>query len=222
MGTGNKNPSVEDIIAAKLKAKAEEAAREAAEEARGGGGDVTVSVGNNSSGTMRVGGSIVGRDQIESSSTVHGNQTIVHGDQFGGDKVGGDKFGGDKVGGDKVTVGRDYVTGTQTNTSGLTADDVAKLFDSLYKQIESKPKEDQPAIQDAVDTVKQAAQAEAVQGQAPDEKAVTAAAKSLAVDAPDILTDMADVALATLTNPASGVITIIRKIAEKVKASRGG
>lgn len=220
MGTGNKNPSVEDIIAAKLKAKAEEAAREAAEEASSTGGDVTVNVGNNSSGTVRVGGSIVGRDKIESSSTVHGNQTIVHGDQFGGDKVGGDKFGGDKVGGDKVTVGRDYVTGTQTNTSGLTADDVAKLFDSLYKQIESKPKEDRPAIQDAVDTVKQAAQAEVVQGQAPDEKAVTAAAKSLAVDAPDILTDMADVALATLTNPASGVITIIRKIAEKVKASR--
>ena len=51
---------------------------------------------------------------------------------------------------------------------------------------------------------------------------MTAAAKSLAVDAPDLLTDAADVALATLANPAAGVITLIRKIAEKVKASRGG
>lgn len=111
---------------------------------------------------------------------------------------------------------------TTTSTSGITADDVAKLFDSLYKRIESKPKEDQPAIKDAVDTIKQAAQAEAVEGKAPDEKAVTAAAKSLAVDAPDLLTDAADVALATLANPAAGVIMLIRKIAEKAKASRAG
>jgi len=181
MGTGDKNPSVDDIIAAKLKAKAEEAAREAAEDARGGGRSGGVDF-TGASG-VHIGGGVAGRDQ----------------------------FGGN------VTT-----TTTTTNTSGLTADDVAKLFDSLYKKIESKPKEDQPAIKDAVDTIKEAAQAEAVEGIKPDEKAVTAAAKSLAVDAPDLLTDAADVALATLANPAMGVITLIRKIAEKAKASRAG
>ncbi|CAG0996323.1 hypothetical protein GPROT1_03455 [Gammaproteobacteria bacterium] len=159
---------------------------------------------------IHIGGDVTGRDKI--TTTVNGNQTVVHGDQVGGDKVGRDK----------VTAGRDVVSGTQTNTSGLSADDVAKLFDSLYKKIESKPKEDQPAIRDAVDTIKAAAQAEAVDGKAPDEKAVMNAAKSLSFDAPDLLTDAADVALATLANPAAGVITLIRKIAEKVKASRGG
>ena len=171
---------------------------------------------------IHIGGDVVGRDKI--TTTVQGNQTVnnVQGDQVGGDKVGGDKFGGDKVGGDKVTAGRDVVSGTQTNTSGLTADDVAKVFDSLNKKIEAKPKEDQPAIKDAVDTLKKAAQAEVVEGKAPNEQAVTVAAKSLAVDAPDLLTDMADVALATLENPAKGVITVIRKIANKIKASGGG
>ena len=142
--------------------------------------------------------------------------------QSGGVNISGRESGVVYIGGD--VVGRDKTTTTTTtaNTSGLTAADVAKLFDSLYQKIESKPREDQPAIRDAVDTIKQAAQAEATQGVKPDEKAVTAAAKSLAVDAPDLLTDAADVALATLANPAAGVITIIRKIAEKARALRGG
>jgi hypothetical protein len=183
MGTSDKNPTVEDIIAAKLKAKAEEAAREAAEEARGGGGGRSGGIDFTGASGIHIGGSAAGRDQI----------------------------------GGNVTT-----TTTNMNTSGLSADDVAKLFDSLYKRIESKPKEDQPAIKEAVDTIKEAAQAEVTQGIKPDEKAVTAAAKSLAVDAPDLLTDAADVALATLANPAAGVIMLIRKIAEKAKASRAG
>lgn len=165
------------------------------------------------SGSINISGDVVGRDKIT---------TTVHGDQIGGDKVGGDKFGGDKVGGDKITAGRDVISGTQTNASGLSAEEVAKLFDALYRKIESKPAEDRPAITEAVDTIKAEATAEAVEGKTPDEKAVTTAAKSLAVDAPDLLTDAADVALATLANPAAGVITIIRKIAEKAKASRAG
>ena len=141
--------------------------------------------------------------------------------QSGGVNISGRESGVVYIGGD--VVGRDKTTTTTTaNTSGLTAADVAKLFDSLYQKIESKPREDQPAIREAVDTLKEAAQAEATQGVKPDEKAVTAAAKSLAVDAPDLLTDAADVALATLANPAAGVITIIRKIAEKARALRGG
>jgi hypothetical protein len=170
-----------DAFAKKMKARAAEAAREAAEEARGGGGNISVNVSGST-----IGGSVTGRDQIN---------------QAGGDIVTGHKM---------------------TTTIGMSANDFTKAFDSIYQKIAAKPKDDQPAIKDAVDTIKNAAQAEATQGIKPDEKAVTAAAKSLAVDAPELLTDAADVVLATLANPAAGVIAIIRKIAEKVKASRGG
>lgn len=222
MGAGDKNPSVEDIIAAKLKAKAEEAAREAAEDARGGG-SYNVSIGNNAR-SFQVGGDVSGRDKVTTSTTVHGNQTVVHGDQVGGDKVGGDKFGGDKITGDKITAGHDVVSGTQTNTTGLTADDVAKLYDSIYQKIAAKPQEDQPDLKEAVDTIKQAAEKEAA-GEKPDaatEKEVKSASQAIAATSPDLLDDVLDVATATLANPAAGVAMIIRKVLEKAKALRGG
>jgi hypothetical protein len=183
--------SASDLIAAKFRAKADEdqadaelkqAAARAVESSRGNvsitetEGGVTIS----GSGTVKVGGSIAGRD-LEGGN----------------------------------------VTRTKTSTYGLSAADVAKLFDSIYARIGQQPAEDRPDIQKAVDTIKAAATQEAVAGEKPNEDAVKAASQALAVNAPDLLTDMADVALATLANPASGVVTIIRKIAQKIKASRG-
>jgi len=132
-----------------------------------------------------------------------GSTITVHGDQVAGDKVAGDKVMGNK------------------SVTGLSADDVAKLFDSIYKRVEQHPAEDQPDIRKAVDTIKAAATQEAVEGKKPDEEAVKAASQTLALNAPDLLTDMADVALATLANPAAGVVTLIRKIAQKAKSLRG-
>ena len=145
-----------------------------------------------------------------------GSTITVHGDQVAGDKVVGDKVAGNKT---VVTAGRDAVMGNQT--TGLSAEDVAKLFDSLYARIGQLPTDDQPKVRKAVDTIKAAATEQAVNGKEPDADAVETAAEKLAVNAPDLLTDMADVALATLANPAAGVVTLIRKIAQKVKASRG-
>ncbi len=122
------------------------------------------------------------------------------------------------VGGDMV--GRDKIVTTTTST-GITAEDVTKIFDSIYAKISQKPAEQQASIRGAVDIIKAEAQKEAVKGEKPNELMVEMSSQALATSAPDLLTDMADVALATLANPASGVVTIIRKIAQKIKASRG-
>ncbi len=154
------------------------------------------------------------------TTNVSGGVNIRGNASFGGDLVQGDKIGGDKVQGNKtvVSAGRDAVMGNQT--IGMTAEDVAKLFDSIYKKIDQKPAEDRPDIKDAVDTIKKAAEQEAIEGQQPDDKEVKAASQALAVAAPDLLKDVADVALATMANPAAGVLTIVRKVLQKVQASR--
>jgi hypothetical protein len=102
------------------------------------------------------------------------------------------------------------------NTTGMSADDVAKLFHSIYKKIDKKPEEDQLDIRNAVDVIKTAANHEAVEGRKPDESVVKMASQFLAMTAPDILKDVADVALATFTSPAVGVATIVRKVLAKL------
>jgi hypothetical protein len=128
---------------------------------------------------------------------------------------GGVNFGS----GSRVTVGGDVVGRDKkvTTNTGMNADDIAKLFDSIYKKIDQKPKEDQADIRSAVNVIQTAAKNEAVDGKAPDTSAVTMASQSLAMTAPDILKDVADVALATLSSPAAGVATIIRKVLAKMK-----
>jgi hypothetical protein len=131
--------------------------------------------------------------------------------------------GGINISGGSVSVGGDMVARDKivgNKVSGMNVDDVAKLFDSIYARIGQHPAEDQPDIRRAVDTIKAAATREAVGGQEPDEEAVKAASQTLALNAPDLLTDMADVALATLANPAAGVVTLVRKIAQKAKSLR--
>ena len=146
------------------------------------------------------------------------NSTVTENDMSGGVRIGGNEqsgsitIGGDVVSGDKIT----------TNNSGMSAADVAALFDSIYKKIDQKPPEDQADIRHAVDVIKTAAKDEAVDGKAPDASSVTMASQSLAMTAPDLLKDVADVAMATLTSPAAGVAAIIRKVIDKAKAAGGG
>lgn len=140
-------------------------------------------------------------------------------------KVGLSHSGGVNIGGNvKVKVGRNMVAGnkavTTTNT-GLSADDIAKLFDSIYKKMDQKPKEDQAYIRDAVNVIKTAAVSEAVEGKKPDESVVKMASNSLAMTAPDILQDVADVALATMTSPAAGVMSIVRKVLARAAGIAG-
>ena len=56
-----------------------------------------------------------------------------------------------------------------------------------------------------------------MEGKPPDEKMVSLSAQALVTTAPDLLKDVADVALATLTSPATGVLTVIRKVLEKAR-----
>jgi hypothetical protein len=145
-------------------------------------------------------------------------------------RSGGGRSGGINIGGNVGHVGGNIVGGdligdanvTTTRTSGVTADEFAKAFGAIYDKINQKPPEVRADVKEAVDTLKQAAEQEVAAGQPPDEKQVTTAAKALAVDAPDLLQDVADVALATLTNPAQGVLTIVRKVLERIKAQRAG
>lgn len=70
--------------------------------------NTTMNDGVNVSGDhQHIGGSVVGRDQITSNTTIDGDQ--IQGDKVQGDKVQGDKVQGDKILGDKVV---QYITPT--------------------------------------------------------------------------------------------------------------
>jgi len=163
--------------------------------------------GVNISGKTKVGGGIYQADKISKID----NQTI---NRSGGTDI--NASGGTvNITGDAV--GRDKITTTITNT-GLSVADFTKAFDVIYQRIATKPTEDQADIRDAVDTIKAEAKKEAVDGKQPDEKMVKLSAQALVTTAPDLLKDIADVALATLSSPAAGVMAIIRKVLEKARA----
>jgi hypothetical protein len=163
--------------------------------------------GVNISGKTKVGGGIYQADKISQID----NRTI---NRSGGTDI--DARGGTvSITGD--VVGRDKITTTITNT-GLSAADFAKAFDVIYQRIATRPADEQTDIRDAVDAIKAEAKKEAVDGKQPDEKMVKLSAQALVTTAPDLLKDIADVALATLTSPAAGVMAIIRKVLEKAKA----
>src|SRR3972149_2878255 len=169
-GDSKNSSSVEDIVAAKLRAKAEEARREAEEDARGGG---------RSGGIDFTGASGV---------TISGN-----------------------------AAGRDNVI-TTTTTTGMTAVDFAKIFETINAKVEKATPAVKEDVRDAVETIKAEAQKEAVEGKPPDEKAVKMSSQALVSMAPDIL----EVAAATLANPAAGVALIIRKVLDRAKALGSG
>jgi hypothetical protein len=165
--------------------------------------------GVNISGKANVGGGVYQSDKIGKISNVTRSGGTDINAQGGAVNITGD------------VVGRDKVTKTTNTTTGMNADDVAKLFDSIYKQINQKPKEDQAEIRDAVEVIKTAAASEAVDGTKPDESAVKMASNSLAMTAPDILKDVAEVALATMASPATGVLAIIRKVLARAAGKAG-
>ena len=128
-------------------------------------------------------------------------------------RSGGVNFGGSgsvTVHGD--VVGRDKIT--TTTTTGMSAEDFAKIFETINAQVEKVSPAVKEDVHDAVETIKAEAQKEAVEGKPPDEKAVKMSSQVLVSMAPDIL----EVAAATLANPAAGVALIIRKVLDRAKA----
>jgi hypothetical protein len=160
------------------------------------------------------GGAFVGGNVNTGGGDFVGRDKHVHGDEVHGDKVGGDKITvGNISGGTGIAIGR----GAQaTVTHGLGGDELAKLFDAVYQQVEARREDPNVDKEELTGTV-QKVQAEAAKGEAANPTKVERWLGNLAAMAPDIW----DVTVACLTNPAAGVAAVIRKVAEKAKAEAG-
>lgn len=124
--------------------------------------------------------------------------------------------GGDVIAGNKMQAGGDIAGGDIVKTTGVTADEIAKLFKELDARIAQLPAEvDKAEVKEAVDAIKGEVQKEASGDEKPDETKVKFSAQALLKMAPDIL----EVAAASLASPAAGVAAIIRKVINKAKAA---
>lgn len=153
--------------------------------------------------TASAAGNIQFGDVSGGSISVGSSKTVI--DTGGGAYVGGNV----NVGGGTF-VGRDNYSST-----GLSGEDIAKLFAAIYQRIDAKPdlrsrdKEDLKA--DVKDVESETAKV--AQGQKLDESFLERRLRSIARMAPDIL----DVMLNTFANPALGAATVIRKVIARVK-----
>ena len=120
--------------------------------------------------------------------------------------------GGAYVGGNVDTGGGKFVGRDDDSTTGLTGEEIAKLFESIYSKIEARredPSAPRAEIKEAVEVV----EAQVRQGDQADEKILGMSLKSLKRMAPDIW----DVVVDTFTHPAKGIATVIRKVMARAK-----
>ena len=144
---------------------------------------------NISGGSIHVGGDIVSGDKI-----VHGDQNTVN--------IGA----GATVG--QVAAGRNI-----TQTQGASVQDLAALFNAIYKQIDARasdPNVERSEIRDNVKNIEN----EIAKGENANANKVERWMKFLQELAPDIL----EVTANAILNPIAGVTTAIKKIAEKMRA----
>ena len=142
---------------------------------------------------------------------IGGNVTLSRGDFVTGDKnVKVDK-GGVFVGGDvqdsNIVTGDHNQVGNQDSTREV-------LFTEVIKKIEQRPNtspEDKEDLKANVVEIK----AEAEKGEQADESFLSRRLRNIERIAPDI----ADVVLATLTNPVAGFSMIIKKVADRAGKS---
>jgi hypothetical protein len=114
--------------------------------------------------------------------------------------------GGDIIMGDQIKAGRDI---HQTLNS---------QFGEVLKRVESLPKEEQPVVRSAVEIVRDQVmeiQQSGIEDQStPQYGKLKKGLKTLVEWGPDI----ADVILSFLKDPATGVVSAVRKVAERIKA----
>ena len=157
------------------------------------------------------GGAYIGGDVDLGGGDFVGRDKVVHGDEVRGDKVGGDKI---EVGGISGGTGFAIGRGAQAHVShGLGGEEIARLFEVVYKQIEDRPKDPNVDKEELADTV-QKIEKEAAKGEQANANKVERWLGFLADMAPDVL----KVTAAALANPVAGVATAIRLIAEKAQA----
>jgi hypothetical protein len=163
------------------------------------------------SGKVTIGGDVVGRDKITTNTVNTGGGDVVQGSKTTVNTGGGAYVGGDvNVSGGSKFVGRD-----DQSQTGLSGEDVAKLFASIYQQIDAKsnlPPRDREDLRADVKDV-EAETAKVAQGQTADESFLERRLRSIKRMAPDILEVMAN----TFANPTLGVATVIRKVIDRVK-----
>ena len=117
--------------------------------------------------------------------------------------------GRDIVMGDQIKAGRDMNRASESLT---------KLFREVIKRAESLPKEEQTVVKPTVelvrDQVMEIQQSGIEDESSPKYTALKRGLKTLVEWVPDI----ADVVLSFLKDPATGVVSAVRKVAEKIKA----
>jgi hypothetical protein len=108
-----------------------------------------------------------------------------------------------------IAIGRGAKTSV---TQGLSGTDLAAVFAPIYRAIQARPA-DPDVDRDEIKEVAQKIEKEATKGLEANPGKVERWLSFLAKMAPDIL----DVTVACLTNPAAGIATAIRKVAQKAK-----
>jgi len=148
--------------------------------------------------------------------------TLIGGKQHYGDTVKGDKRtvntgGGTYIEGGVEVSGGDFVGRDKIiTTAGVDADELIRLFEVIYKQIEERPEDEDVGKDELVQAVKNI-EGEVNKGEDANPNKVGRWLSSLAGMADDIF----EVVVASLTNPAAGIATVIRKVAEKAKEESG-
>jgi hypothetical protein len=125
--------------------------------------------------------------------------------------------GGAYVGGNVNTGGGKFVGRDDNSREGFSAREAQKLFESLYKTIETKADlsaDDKTDIKVEVDELRQ----ELAKGEKANETFIQRRLRNIGRVAPDIL----EVTLATIANPVAGFGVIAKKIAGKMDAQAKG
>lgn len=165
------------------------------------------------------GGMYVERDVKTGAGDFIAGDKVVHGDEVHGDKVLGDKVGGDKISVGDITSSTGIAIGRgaqATVSQGLGGDEIARLFEAIYQQIEARPADPDVDKEELTETV-QKIEKETAKGDAANPSKVERWLKTLALMASDIF----DVTVACLTSPVAGIAAVIRKVAEKAKEKAG-
>ena len=123
-----------------------------------------------------------------------------------------DTGGGAYIGGHVDTGGGKFVGRDDFSTTGASANDLAQAFEKIYAAIETRPN---TSAQDKADLKAevQDAQAEAAKGEQASEDFLSRRLRNIRRVAPDIL----DVMVNTLSSPAQGLATVVRKVMLKAK-----
>jgi hypothetical protein len=124
--------------------------------------------------------------------------------------------GGAYIEGGVDTGGGDFVGRDQYKTTGLSAADVAQLFEVFRAAVEARPNTSLADKADLKAELKEV-EKEVAKGDKASETFLSHRLRNIGRMAPDIL----DVVLTTLAKPVIGLGLVVRKVAKKMKAEAG-